>query len=84
MDNFGVDLPANYKLKSINIINPPQFEYEDHFWHDRILYKTNDVTSHDIECLYYDNVYGFPMLQQGTNSHHLGVMGVYELVPVNI
>lgn len=51
-------------------------------WHDRIYYKTKDLTTHDIECIKYTNVIRFPMLHK--RSNHLGVLGVYELVKENI
>lgn len=80
----GYYVEPNYQLQQIEISQRPQFVYQldkyDHIsWHDRIYHRTNDLTSHHIDCLYYDNVFGFPMIQKGTRSQHLGIMGVYEL-----
>jgi hypothetical protein len=86
----GSYIIPNYKLKSIGIsqrqnynINEDKYENDINgnngkiTWHDRIYYKTNDLTSYTIKCNDYLTVMGFPMLHG--NSHHLGVLGVYEL-----
>jgi hypothetical protein len=73
----------NYKLKSINVSQRQNFDIkEDKYekqisWHDRIYFKTNDLTTYTVKCNEYITVMGFPMLHE--NSHHLGVLGIYEL-----
>ena len=86
-EGMGVTIVPNYQFKPIEISQRNVFNYEDDryvskTWHDRIYHQTNGGTTHNIECLYYDNVFGFPMLNK--NSHHIGIMGVYELTPVTI
>jgi hypothetical protein len=85
------DSMANYKIQTINeayrrdyVSNTLKLIYEREEWHDRILYNTTGLTSYDIICTYYDNVFGFPMLNKNTASQHLGIMGVYELDKVQI
>ena len=86
----GNYMNPNYAFKSIEVsqrmnyslsLEPEKYIQKDDkaviAWHDRIYYKTNDITTHDIDCLEYDNLYGFPMLHK--NSHHVGVLGVYQL-----
>ena len=73
----------NYRLQQINPARQALI-YETEEWHDRILYNTMGNTTHDIVCTYYDNVYGFPMLDKKTKSQHLGIMGVYQLDKVTI
>lgn len=93
-----LELLPNYKLKPImesqrnntyfnkNKYNPKfiQDNYSEVEWHDRIFYNTRGPTTYEIKCTYYDNVFGFPMLNSYKNSHHLGVMGVFKLDKVTI
>lgn len=84
-----LDSRPNYKLQQINEAFRSETDvtkliYETQAWHDRILYNTVGPTSYDIVCTYYDNVFGFPMLNKNTRSQHLGIMGVYELDKVQI
>lgn len=72
-----VSMRSNYQLDEIRYEHANQIPIMS--WHDRIYYKVNDLTSHDIVCLTYNNVLGFPILHY--NSKHLGVIGIYELLP---
>jgi hypothetical protein len=77
----------NYQFKQLLVSQRQNFNYEKHrymfkSWHDRIYHRTNGETTSDIICLYYDNLFGFPMLQD--NSQHIGILGVYELQPITI
>lgn len=85
-------IEPNYALKPISVSQRQNFQLTpDRYiedvnmdpkmtWHDRIYYKMNDLTTHEIICIKYENVIGFPMLQD--RSNHLGVLGIYELIPV--
>ena len=84
-----LNIQPNYKLKYIGESERANYKltlnkYQEYGWHDRIFYKSMGLTSYNINCIYYDNVFGFPMLNVYTNSQHLGVMGVYELNAVLI
>lgn len=72
----------NFQLTSVKdgLPAPDRYIDEKMTWHDRIYYKMNDLTTHEIECKKYENVIGFPMMQD--RSNHLGVLGIYELIPV--
>ena len=79
-------LVANYKLLKIKPNERSNFKltnnsYVEEGWHNRIYFKTNELTSHDLTCLKYNTIMGFPMLHDG---HHLGVLGVYEFQKAGI
>ena len=73
----------NYNLKPIMGQNYQlsRNSYHSMTWHDRIYYKTADTVSHDLVCLLYNTLMGFPILHQG---NHLGVYGVYEFQKIGI
>lgn len=84
-----LNIVPNYKLKYIGESERANYKitldkFKVYGWHDRIFYKTVGLTTYNINCIYYDNVFGFPMLNVYTNSQHLGVMGLYELDTVVI
>ena len=84
--NEGPYIQPNYKFKRISgdyqklndlLINNEltKDQYNMMTWHNRIYYKTMGLTTHDIDCLSYELLFGFPMLLKG---EHLGVVGIYE------
>ncbi len=79
----GNYIEPNYALqrKTTKPFNYLNNQYKSQSWHDRIYFKTMDLTTHELTCLIYKNVIGFPMLLKG---EHLGVLGVYEFEPVNM
>lgn len=85
-------LRPNYKLAKIGVSQRQNYiiddaeNYQDVIgWHDRIFHKTvGDMITNELKCIYYDNVFGYPMLDDSTNSQHLGIMGVYELKQIQM
>jgi len=84
-------LLPNYKFESIqnnenyknyNVIDNIRNNDENMTWHNRIYFKTNHLTTYDINCLTYKIIMGFPMLYK--KGHHLGTLGVYELEKIDI
>ncbi len=69
-----------FKSNPIFDYNEGKGDLED-YQHDRIFYKTNGLVNYDLICLDYKTIYGFPMLHKGT---HLGMLGIYEFIEVNI
>lgn len=82
----GNYIAPNYAIKPIHNSERDRFmlsqdKYKSMSWHNRIYFTTMDITTHELKCLFYKTIIGFPMLLRGD---HLGVMGVYEFEPVNI
>lgn len=74
--NISPDLYPNY-----NIQRKTKDGRYNISWHDRIFYKTiNKENQNIISCLSYQTVNSYPMLNS-YQSQHLGILGVFEMIP---
>jgi hypothetical protein len=75
---YNINQISSSQRQNFNI-NNITYKSNTEEYHDIIYYKENGITSHEIKNISYENVIDFPIIAEGTNSHHLGVMGVYKL-----